>query len=319
MKDMMINFEKDGSFEEWFIKACNNARELYYPTSKIPHRFYDDYLKDIENKNINEIKEILRILLRGGTSGIDNIVFQRCPELDRYCKQNPNGLLNYSMSSDERYHRMIIGSAAWEGLTWGLDFLPLYPIKLVELIEDYLISSIQSMPDDMIDGYYQAIEIIKKRFIDRTYHKEVFEALKSYEFEKLICTLFNKIGYKTEWTQATRDGGKDIIAFKENAYGREYIYVECKKYSKAELKIETVRSFAYTVLNDKVHKGIIFCTGHVPKTLYKYDQRIEIINYDKLIELLNSYYGDWLNVIRIDALHESKKKLDRRIRRENDF
>lgn len=41
------------------------------------------------------------------------------------------------------------------------------------------------------------------------------------------------------------------------------------------MKIETVRAFAYTVINDKVHKGIIFCTGYVPKTLYEYDQRIE--------------------------------------------
>lgn len=58
---------------------------------------------------------------------------------------------------------MLIGNDAWEGLTWGLDYLPVYPIKLIEIIQDFFITSIQSMPDDMIDGYYQAIEIIKKK------------------------------------------------------------------------------------------------------------------------------------------------------------
>lgn len=37
--------------------------------------------------------------------------------------------------------------------------------------------------------------------------------------------LYNKIGYKTAWTQATRDGGKDIIASKQNVYGNEYISI----------------------------------------------------------------------------------------------
>ncbi len=307
----MINFEEKGDFKEWFMLA-SNRRGMYYPTSKIPFRFYNDYLKDVGAKDINEIKEVLRILLGGGTFGIDTFMFEYCPELDKYCKENKNSGINYSISSDERYHRMMIGRTAWEGVTWGLNFLPVYPIKVIELLQDYLIASIQSMPDDMIDGYYQAIEIIRKRFVDIKYPEEIFEALKPCEFERLICVLYNKIGYSTEWTQATRDGGKDIIASKENAYGNEYIYIECKKYSKSELKIETVRAFAYTVLNDKVHKGIIFCTGYVPKTLFEYDQRIEIIDYSKLIELLNSYYGDWLNFVGNEVYNESKQMINKR-------
>ncbi|WP_034862932.1 restriction endonuclease [Ruminiclostridium cellobioparum] len=307
----MINFEEKGDFKEWFMMASNKIG-VYYPTAKIPLRFYNDYLANIRVKDVDEVKEMLRILLGGGTFGIDTSMFDYCPELDKYCKENKNCGINYSISSDERYHRMRIGNAAWEGITWGLSFLPVYPIKVIELIQDYFITSIQSMPDDMIDGYYQAIEIIRKRFVDITYPKEIFEALKPYEFERLICLLYNKIGYNTEWTQATRDGGKDIIASKENAYGNEYIYIECKKYSKAELKKETVRAFAYTVLNDKVHKGIIFCTGYVSKTLYEYDQRIEIIDYNKLIELLNSYYGDWLKFVGNEVYNESKQMINRR-------
>lgn len=307
----MINFEEKGDFKEWFMVASNKLG-MYYPTSKIPIRFYDAYLENIGEKDINEVKQMLRILLGGGTFGIDTSMFNYYPELDKYCKENKNSGINYSISSDERYHRMFVGNAAWEGITWGLIFLPVYPIKVIELIQDYFITSIQSMPDDMIEGYYQAIDIIRKRFVDIKYPKEIFDALKPHEFERLICALYNKIGYSTEWTQATRDGGKDIVAFKENSYGNEYIYIECKKYSKSELKIETVRAFAYTVLNDKVHKGIIFCTGYVPKSLYEYDQRIEIIDYNKLIELLNSYYGDWLNFVGNEGYNESKQMINRR-------
>lgn len=142
------------------------------------------------------------------------------------------------------------------------------------------------------------------------YPKEIFEALKPHEFEQLICTLYKKIGYETVWTKATRDGGKDVIASKKNLFGDEYIYIECKKYNKSELGIETVRTFAYTVLNDKVHKGIIFCTGHIPETLYNYAQRIEIINFDKLIELLNSYWGEWFDRVGLEVYNERKKEIE---------
>lgn len=304
----MRNFEESGTFEEWF-DIVDKKRGLCYPSARIPFRFYDIFLENIGEMNLKEVKKILRVLLRGTTLGIDKYMFDICPELAKYYEENETSDFYYCIDSDERYHRMLIGDNAWEGLTWGLDFLPVYPIKLIGLIEDCLIASFHSLPDDIIDGYYQAIDIIKKRFIDIKYPKEIFEALKPHEFEQLISMLYNKIGYKTAWTQATRDGGKDIIASKQNVYGNEYTYIECKKYKKTELKIETVRAFAYTVINDKVHKGIIFCTGYVPKTLYEYDQRIEIIDYDKLIELLNSYWGDWISSIGAKIYNYQRENL----------
>lgn len=288
----MINFNDTGTFEEWFGMAYHRVSGCY-PSAKMPLRFYQDYLKDIENRSLHEIKGILRILLRGGTYESDEYQFEISPQLDRYCKENQGNGLNYCIDSDERFHRMLVGNDAWEGLTWGLVYLPIYPIKVIEIIRTFLISSIQLMPDDMIDGYDQAIEIIQKRFIDVTYPKEIFEAMKPSDFEQIVCKLYEKIGYQTEWTKATRDGGKDVIASRQQAYGDEHIYIECKKYHKSDLTIKEVQAFGYTLLNDKIHKGIIFCTGHIPKPLYEYDKRIEIIDFDKLIELLNSYWGNW--------------------------
>lgn len=112
--------------------------------------------------NLKEVKKILRVLLRGITLGIDKYMFDICPELAKYYKENEASDFYYCINSDERYHRMLIGDNAWEGLTWGVDFLPVYPIKLIGLIEDCLIVSFHYLPDDIIDGYYQAIDIIKK-------------------------------------------------------------------------------------------------------------------------------------------------------------
>lgn len=280
----------------WLSEAEFNVKTIY-PIFRIPNRFFKEYITNISELPIFEIKRVLRILLRGGTSGHDDFSFTIAPQLDEECKSNKERVLNYSIEIDERYQRMIYGNPAWEGLAWSVSLLPIFPLKVLNLIRDYIYAGGQFMCDDMLIGLGQASEIVEKRFIITKYPKELLTELKPVEFEYIINRLFQKMGYCTEWTKATRDGGKDIIATKKRSLGVEHIYIECKKYDKSELKNEMVKAFAYTVLNDQVTKGIIFCTGYVPKTLYNLDQRIKIFNYDELNKLLNSYWGDWVNSI----------------------
>lgn len=54
--------------------------------------------------------------------------------------------------------------------------------------------------------------------------------LTSRKFEELVGDIFKDMGYLTEITRATRDGGKDIIAYIEKGNSTEITYIECKQY-----------------------------------------------------------------------------------------
>ncbi len=56
------------------------------------------------------------------------------------------------------------------------------------------------------------------------------------KFEELIADIFNDLGFNVELTQATRDGGRDIIARIRNSVADFLTYIECKKYA-AEHKV----------------------------------------------------------------------------------
>jgi hypothetical protein len=58
-------------------------------------------------------------------------------------------------------------------------------------------------------------------------HPQTMFSLSSREFEKLVCDLFAGFKYEVELTQATRDGGVDIIAIKHSEVHVRYL-IECK-------------------------------------------------------------------------------------------
>jgi restriction system protein len=302
----LINYDETGTLQEFLISLKKDKYNCY-PCAKIPDRFWDEFIEKIKKLSINGVKQILRLLLDAETYGSDEFRANHAAEFHRFSQSDENKSidpkksfkLNYSIMNDEGLHRMLRGKDAWEGLTWILNFLPIHPQKALDIIGDYIIAQGGYMPDDFLIGLDQVIMIINKRFIEVKHPKEILLALSPTEFELLIKELYARIGYTTEWTKPTRDGGKDIIATLEKPYSVDNIYIECKRYIRSELRIESVRAFAYTVLNDKMNKGILFCTGHIPKSLLDFDKRIKIINYEELNALLNSHWGDWLENLDI--------------------
>ena len=59
-----------------------------------------------------------------------------------------------------------------------------------------------------------------------TLEKEHILSLDAFEFEHYIAKMFNNLGYKTNVTSKTNDGGKDLII---ERYGQVF-YVQCKHY-----------------------------------------------------------------------------------------
>lgn len=281
------------SFDEWF--ALIQKGEFVYPQLRIPYEeWLENYINDIEKKSINEVKTLLRFLLVPIHRKIDVDNYNSYISMRNYDSLNEEmKKLLIGMESNEMYRRIENGNDAWDGLTWVLELLPYSPYQAITALEGYSYSQ-TNLPDDRIIGLRQCVEIIYARFIYLNKPKRNLLNLKPIEFEWLIEYLYYKMGYKTQWTSATRDGGKDIIASISRTDGIEHVYVECKLYNTSELTNNHVKSFAYTVNDDKINRGVIFCTGYANAALKNIDQRITIINYENIVLLLNSHLGsDW--------------------------
>lgn len=80
--------------------------------------------------NLKEVKKILRVLLRGITLGIDKYMFDICPKLAKYYKENEASDFYYCINSDERYHRMLIGIMHGKDLLGGWIFYQFTQLNL---------------------------------------------------------------------------------------------------------------------------------------------------------------------------------------------
>ncbi|GEM_PF-6526591 len=309
----IVNYNISGSFDSWIVDAeCTyNNKYIVHPSQKIPDRMYQEFLDSVNSLSVYEIKRVLRVLMRGGTT--DNDWYHFDTAIDRHKRfSREEGFYKYNINNDEKFNRLLFGFPGSEGITWCLRLLPTAPLRVINIINEYIHICCQELSDDMFIGLKEAKEIIQKRFIDVTHPQEILHEIAPNDFEIMIKILFEKMGYQAELTPRTHDGGKDVIVIKENVYLKEKIYIECKRYDKMDLNIETVRAFAYSVIKDEINKGIIICTGHVPKFIEATDQRIEIVNYDTLVRILNSYWGDWITELQ-DTLDkgkiEARKKL----------
>lgn len=291
------------SLDEWFELV--NSGECVYPQIRIPYNdWLKEYIANIENKSYDEVKDLLRCLLRPINRKID---------LDSYgsyllYRESDNPEFNKMaemLYMNEKYKRIEAGDDAWEGITWILELLPYSPYQAVLSLEGYSFAQ-KNLPDDRIIGIRQCIDIIYAKFIYIEKAIRILLNLKPVEFEWLIEELYHRIGYQTKWTQATRDGGKDIIASIKRTDGEEIVYIECKLYNTTELTNNYVKAFAYTVNDEKINRGVIFCTGYASSSLKKIDKRIQIITFENICVLLNAHLGsDWED--RLDRIIANKR------------
>ncbi len=291
------------NINEWIELVMN--RKIVYPQLRIPYEeWLDDYIENIGSRSLEEVKDLLRCLLNPINRKLDVDMYKcflalKNSDISEHQKYAEQLFLN------ENYKRLEKGYDAWEGITWVLELLPHSPYQAVCALEGYSYSQVD-LPDDRVIGLQQCIRIIRERFIYLGKSNRDLLKLKPIEFEWLIEELYSRMGYKTSWTKATRDGGKDIVASIQRTDGIEYVYIECKLYDTTELRNTHVKTFAYTVNDDKINRGIIFCTGYANNALKKIDKRITILTYGDICVLLNSHLGsDWDD--RLSSIIEYKR------------
>jgi Holliday junction resolvasome RuvABC ATP-dependent DNA helicase subunit len=116
--------------------------------------------------------------------------------------------------------------------------------------------------------------------------------LSGIDFEKLISALLTRMGFQTEMTKTSGDGGIDIIATLDKAiFGGRYLF-QCKRFAPDNLVgAPTVRDFFGAVTADRAVKGTLITTSDFTVQAREFAQRVgvELIPLGRLEKLLSEY------------------------------
>ncbi|EMK6944100.1 TPA: restriction endonuclease [Vibrio cholerae] len=94
--------------------------------------------------------------------------------------------------------------------------------------ENFYIESREIITDDAINvvtSIDDQIKIYLKKNPEKMYD------LTPRKFEELVASILKDMGFDVELTKATRDGGRDIIAYVRNSVSSYLTHIECKKYA----------------------------------------------------------------------------------------
>jgi HJR/Mrr/RecB family endonuclease len=131
------------------------------------------------------------------------------------------------------------------------------------------------------------IRVVNTRILDKIKRdpKAVYD-LQPREFEKLVAELFIEKGYQVQLTQATRDGGKDIMII-DKSLGDFLIYAECKKFAPHRpVGVSIISDLAGRIDNDRATAGIVITTSYFSPEAQIFTRKIQhkmsLVDYLKL-------------------------------------
>ncbi|QPW62162.1 restriction endonuclease (plasmid) [Clostridium botulinum] len=107
------------------------------------------------------------------------------------------------------------------------------------------------------------------------------------EFEVFVANLFTQLGYDAKVTEATCDGGKDVIA----TNSEEKIYIECKHWNINNLiGREILQKLVGSAIGDDATRAIVITTSKYNKNALEYAEKVpwlELWTVKDIIKALN--------------------------------
>jgi len=116
---------------------------------------------------------------------------------------------------------------------------------------------------------------------------DMLDDLSGIEFENLCSLLISKMGFDTQTTKASGDGGIDIVATSIEPLLRGRYIIQCKRYS-GSVGEPAIRDLYGVVMAERANKGILITTGYFTKSALSFAEgkQLELINGTLLSELL---------------------------------
>lgn len=111
------------------------------------------------------------------------------------------------------------------------------------------------------------------------------------QFEEVIADLLSGMGMEVELTPATRDGGKDILAYLNTPVGKLLTLVEAKQHNKNRpVGISLVRSLFGTLMDHQATTGLLVTTSRFAKPAQQFQERhkyqLELKDYEDVVSWL---------------------------------
>ena len=171
----------------------------------------------------------------------------------------------------------------------------LYEKMLSSEISGTITEDLFNNEDDILD--LPKIEIMSIDDHIKAYfkkHPEKLYQLSPRKFEELVASIMRDLGFEVELTQATRDGGRDIIAYIRNGLTNFLAHVECKRYSpENKVSVDIIRSVVGVHNMRNANKSIIVTTGFYTKDAREEaklaENALDLKDYNDLKLILANY------------------------------
>ena len=147
-------------------------------------------------------------------------------------------------------------------------------IELAGAFQEELYTEPESAANDETRLIITSIDDEVKKYLKK--HPEKLYELSPRKFEELVASILKDMGFDVELTQATRDGGRDIIAHVRNAVCSYLTHIECKRYA-ADNKVGVgiIREVIGVHHIRKATKSIIVTTSFFSHDALKEAERME--------------------------------------------
>lgn len=116
------------------------------------------------------------------------------------------------------------------------------------------------------------------------------DTLSGIDFEGVCQQLVEKMGFQTETTKASGDGGIDLIARNYQPLLSGKYIIQCKRYS-GSVGEPIIRDLYGVVMSERANKGILMTTGYFTRSAVAFAEGkpIELIDGEQLKALLLQY------------------------------
>lgn len=142
---------------------------------------------------------------------------------------------------------------------------------------------------DYYDEAYAEYEKAEQLLED---HKEKIKRMPPRDFELFVADVFEKLGFSVKITQATRDGGKDIIATKAAPIPYTLI-IECKHWGENhKVDVSVVRSVYGVQMAMQANQSVIVTSSKFTRDARKFAEKrnnlMALFDIDDLLKLITN-------------------------------
>ncbi|WP_166650670.1 restriction endonuclease [Arthrobacter sp. JUb115] len=263
-----------------------NPPMMAFPTDEM----LKNYVSSIDQRELNQVKHLLRCFLFEYVNfGTDVFNF-------RILQMKDAGEIQERLASREYGKRLVNPrTPAHPGVRWIIDLLPHWPNKAMEVIDAYIMAHGQSLPDRRLEGLWDATALISAKYLSRKSSNaaEALAKINPRELEHLTANLYSKMGFSCTLTAPTNDGGRDVIAKREQPGRREHRVIDCAHYG-GSVPITKARAILGTADNDHATSAVLLTTGRISKNTYQMaskNSKLDLVDGTKLVELLDRHLG----------------------------